>query len=133
MSSFDSLPVKRIISRAHLQAFLDSSTHQDLVDFLEETNEAVVGQTLRQDITLSPVSSIYGGLMTAVEADILRCSPQAVTGILAVLDGVDQIISDTPPVDNGKSRFGNPAFKHFYDKQQQVTASPFSPSHPALS
>ena len=33
---------------------------------------------------------------------------------------MEQIVKDTPPVDNGKSRFGNPAFKDFYDKISEV-------------
>jgi hypothetical protein len=40
---------------------------------------------------------------------------QAVKSLLSVLDSVEQTAKDTPPVDNGKSRFGNPAFKTFYD------------------
>jgi serine/threonine-protein phosphatase 2A activator len=37
------------------------------------------------------------------------------------LDQVDQIAGDTPPVDNSNSRFGNPAFKIFYDKVESVS------------
>jgi serine/threonine-protein phosphatase 2A activator len=39
---------------------------------------------------------------------------------VAVLDSVAQIAKDTPPVDNAGSRFGNPAFKTFYDKLKEV-------------
>lgn len=51
-----------------------------------------------------------------------RAAPltQAVSAIVNLLDSIDQLVTDTPPVDNGKSRFGNPAFKDFYDKAQQV-------------
>jgi hypothetical protein len=37
-----------------------------------------------------------------------------------VLDRVEVLAKETPPVDNAASRFGNPAFKTFYDKVQQV-------------
>jgi hypothetical protein len=37
-----------------------------------------------------------------------------------VLDRVEALVNETPPVDNAASRFGNPAFKTFYDKVQQV-------------
>ena len=50
------VPTKRIISRAHLQSFLDSPTHQDLCDFLEELNESVVGLKLTDEIQESEVS-----------------------------------------------------------------------------
>jgi serine/threonine-protein phosphatase 2A activator len=50
------LPTKRIISRAHLQAFLESPTHADLVNFITETNESVVGHKLTEPIEPSPVS-----------------------------------------------------------------------------
>lgn len=49
-------PTKRIISRAHLQSFLDSPTHQDLVRFLEELNESVVGYKLTEEVEESEVS-----------------------------------------------------------------------------
>lgn len=45
---------------------------------------------------------------------------QAVEAILAVLDQVEEIINATPPVENGKSRFGNPAFRTFYDTVESV-------------
>lgn len=40
------LPTKRIISRAHLQTFLESATHAHLVNFLEDLNESSIGLTL---------------------------------------------------------------------------------------
>jgi hypothetical protein len=49
------IPTKRIISRAHLQSFLDSPTHTDLVNFLEELNESVVGLKLTDDVPESEV------------------------------------------------------------------------------
>jgi serine/threonine-protein phosphatase 2A activator len=40
--------------------------------------------------------------------------------LIEVLDRVEALAKETPPVDNATSRFGNPAFKTFYDKVQQV-------------
>jgi serine/threonine-protein phosphatase 2A activator len=40
---------------------------------------------------------------------------QSTKAVLSLLDEVEQIIKDTPPVENGMSRFGNPAFRTFYD------------------
>jgi serine/threonine-protein phosphatase 2A activator len=41
-----------------------------------------------------------------------------------VLEQIDGIARDTPPVDNSQSRFGNPAFKTFYDRTQDVRPLP---------
>lgn len=41
---------------------------------------------------------------------------------MQLLDQVEQLVKDTPPVDNKSSRFGNPAFKDFYDKAFAVSA-----------
>ncbi|GAA5838672.1 hypothetical protein JCM5353_006473 [Sporobolomyces roseus] len=89
-----SLPTKRIVSKAHLDAWLSSSTHTDLVNFVEELNESVVGVKLHDEV---------------LESDITNA-------LVEVLEGVEAVAKDTPPVDNGKSRFGNPAFRDFYDK-----------------
>lgn len=43
--------------------------------------------------------------------------------MLKILDSVDAIIDETPPVNNEKSRFGNPAFRTFYDAVQKVVTS----------
>ncbi len=40
--------------------------------------------------------------------------------MIEVLDRVEALAKETPPVDNATSRFGNPAFRTFYDKVQQV-------------
>lgn len=116
-------PTKRIISRAHLQSFLDSPTHQDLVDFLEELNESVVGYKLTEEVGESEVSLLLLCYWRAgcLNADCPRA--KAVRSLLEVLREVEQTVKDTPPVDNGKSRFGNPAFKTFYDRIAEVRCS----------
>ncbi|KAI5451403.1 Serine/threonine-protein phosphatase 2A activator 2 [Naganishia albida] len=88
------LPRKRILSQAHLKAFKESETYTDIVDFVEELNAAIVGKKL---------------------SDARNASP-AVRTILGILDEVEKVVQETPPVDNAASRFGNPAFKTFYDK-----------------
>jgi len=37
-----------------------------------------------------------------------------------ILDRVEKIANDTPPVENSASRFGNPAFRTFYDAVAEV-------------
>lgn len=46
---------------------------------------------------------------------------QSVKYVLRILDLVDETVAANPPVDNEKSRFGNPAFRDFYDQVQQVS------------
>lgn len=41
---------------------------------------------------------------------------------MRILDDVLAIAKDTPPVDNKLSRFGNPAFKTFFDKVGEASA-----------
>jgi serine/threonine-protein phosphatase 2A activator len=45
---------------------------------------------------------------------------KGVKSALDMLDRVEELAKTTPPVDNKASRFGNPAFKSFYDKVQEV-------------
>ena len=47
-------------------------------------------------------------------------SDQGVQAVLDVLDRVSESAKSIPPVDNKASRFGNPAFRTFYDKVQEV-------------
>lgn len=45
---------------------------------------------------------------------------KGVTAVLDLLEKIAQIAKDIPPVDNAASRFGNPAFRTFYDKVSEV-------------
>ncbi|KAI9014517.1 hypothetical protein CLU79DRAFT_805614 [Phycomyces nitens] len=69
------IPVKRIITKEHLEEFLKSDAYTTYVDYILRLNEAVKDQ-------------------------------------------LSQWVSDIPPVENSKSRFGNPSFRVFYDKVQ---------------
>ena len=51
----EGIPTKRIISRAHLDAFLSSETHADVVAFVEKLNESVVGVKLTDPLSPSAV------------------------------------------------------------------------------
>lgn len=39
---------------------------------------------------------------------------------MSLLDRVEELVAGIPPVDNKASRFGNPAFRTFYDKVLEV-------------
>ena len=43
--------------------------------------------------------------------------------MLDILDDISAMAHSIPPVDNKLSRFGNPAFRTFYDKVSEVIAS----------
>jgi serine/threonine-protein phosphatase 2A activator len=89
-----SLPEKRIISQGHLDAFLHSSTHDDILQFIESLDESCKSVKLTDACHTSPV----------VEA------------ILSILSQISSLVELCPPVDNALSRFGNPAFRTFYDQ-----------------
>jgi serine/threonine-protein phosphatase 2A activator len=46
-----------------------------------------------------------------------------VRAVLSILDSVEEVVQQTPAVDNSKSRFGNPAFQTFYDTVAEVRAA----------
>ncbi len=48
---------------------------------------------------------------------------QNVQAVLGLLDKVEETAKSIPPVDNKASRFGNPAFRTFYDKVAEVRRS----------
>ncbi len=50
------IPVKRILSPAHLKAFQESQTHKEIVEFIEELNASVNGVKLSEAGEGSPVS-----------------------------------------------------------------------------
>ncbi|KIY68319.1 Phosphotyrosyl phosphatase activator [Cylindrobasidium torrendii FP15055 ss-10] len=88
------IPTKRILSQEQLDAFQNTETYQAVISFIEQLNAAIVGSKLADTCEISP----------------------AVSAILNILDDVEAIVKDTPPVQNSASRFGNPAFRTFYDK-----------------
>ena len=48
---------KRILTKAHLEAFQASTTHQEVVELVEDLNKSIVGVKLGQDGEKSPVST----------------------------------------------------------------------------
>ncbi|KAF5372463.1 hypothetical protein D9758_005127 [Tetrapyrgos nigripes] len=92
-------PRKAILSPAQLEWFQTSDTHKTVISYIETLNEVIVGAKLSDKCEES----------TAVKA------------ILQILDKVEQVAKDTPPVENSASRFGNPAFRTFYDKVNELS------------
>jgi serine/threonine-protein phosphatase 2A activator len=59
----------------------------------------------------------------AIPARVVLIYLQGVKALLGVLDKVEEIAGNTPAVDNSASRFGNPAFRTFYDHVSEVLCS----------
>ncbi|KAF9446465.1 Phosphotyrosyl phosphatase activator [Macrolepiota fuliginosa MF-IS2] len=92
-------PRKFILIKDQLEWFQTSETHKKIISYIETLNEAVVGVKLADPCEES----------------------EGVKALLSVLDKVEQICKETPPVNNAASRFGNPAFRSFYDKVHEVS------------
>ncbi|KAF8313907.1 Phosphotyrosyl phosphatase activator [Cantharellus anzutake] len=100
MDSF-SQPLKAILSPSHLAQFQDSETYEKVVKYIERLNDSVIGVKTRDDCSES----------------------EGIKAVLSILDQVEEIAKSTPPVNNAASRFGNPAFKDFYDKVSSASSS----------
>ncbi|KAF9461796.1 Phosphotyrosyl phosphatase activator [Collybia nuda] len=94
-------PRKAILLPEQLAYFQTSKTHQDIVSYIEVLNKSVTGVKLTDECSESP----------------------GVVAILEMLDEVEEVANNTPPVENSASRFGNPAFRTFYDKISEIAPS----------
>ena len=108
-------PRKVILSKEQLQAFQESKTHGDIVSYIETLNESVVGVKLTDECEVSHVGRSHSHLKVQIRMDI-----QGTSAVLEILNQVEKVARETPPVDNAASRFGNPAFRTFYDKIEEV-------------
>ncbi|KAG0266353.1 Serine/threonine-protein phosphatase 2A activator 2 [Mortierella polycephala] len=88
------VPRKEILTKEDLELFHASPTYASLFEFLEILNESVVGVVSTAECHKSEV----------------------IEGMLNTLDLVDQITEQYPPETGHESRFGNPAFRKFYDQ-----------------
>ncbi|KAI0657502.1 Phosphotyrosyl phosphatase activator [Cubamyces menziesii] len=91
-------PRKVILTKEQLEAFQQSKTHETIVSYINALNECVVGVKLTDELAVSP----------------------GVHAVLNILDRVAETAQGIPPVDNKASRFGNPAFRTFYDKVNEL-------------
>ncbi|KAG0170860.1 Serine/threonine-protein phosphatase 2A activator 2 [Apophysomyces sp. BC1034] len=90
------VPVKRIITKEHLDEFLQSDAYNNYIGYIERLNGSVKNMKIDTDLALS----------------------NAVQQILKILDTLSQWVTDIPPAENSTSRFGNPSFRVFYDKMK---------------
>ncbi|KAK4231746.1 Serine/threonine-protein phosphatase 2A activator 2 [Podospora fimiseda] len=89
-------PTRRILSPADHELFLASPTYNLILSFIFRLSESVADK---------PISS--------VPQDSL--SP-TVNHILSILSDIETTLQDSPPSDQGGSRFGNKTFRIFLDK-----------------
>ncbi|KAJ7745425.1 Phosphotyrosyl phosphatase activator [Mycena maculata] len=94
-------PVKAILTPAQLEYFQTCPTHTEILAYIGVLNESVVGVKLSAECSQS----------------------EGVTAVLGVLDAVEATAHDIPPVENAASRFGNPAFRAFYDRVSELSPS----------
>ena len=90
------VPRRRILSQNDLDLFTASRTYTDLIEFIESLNESVQGCPNSASCEDTPV----------------------IKSLLHILEVVETKVTAHPPVDNNLSRFGNPAFRDFYDDIQ---------------
>ncbi|CAH1763471.1 14472_t:CDS:2 [Entrophospora sp. SA101] len=88
------VPKRQILTKDDLEKFKESQAHEDYISFVIRLNDSVKGLKLSDDCVVSVFLS----------------------NVLEILDTVNSYCNKIPPVQNEKSRFGNPAFKNFYDQ-----------------
>ncbi|KAJ6456138.1 Phosphotyrosyl phosphatase activator [Mycena sanguinolenta] len=95
------MPTKAILTPAQLEYFQTCPTHDEILAYIGVLNDAVVGMKLSADCSQS----------------------DGVTAVLGVLDTIEATAHAIPPVENAASRFGNPAFRTFYDRVSELSPS----------
>ncbi|KAF8151977.1 Phosphotyrosyl phosphatase activator [Mycena galopus ATCC 62051] len=93
------VPTKAILTPIQLEYFQTCPTHDEILAYIGVLNDAVVGVKLSADCSQS----------------------DGVTAVLRVLDTIEATAHAIPPVENAASRFGNPAFRTFYDRISEVS------------
>ena len=88
-------PIRRILSSKDHDLFLSSSTYSLILAFVFSLSESAADRK---------ISSVP-----------LASADPIIHKILTILDSVEETIDARPPDEQGNSRFGNPAFRQFFD------------------
>ncbi|KAB5580582.1 serine/threonine-protein phosphatase 2A activator 2 [Coniochaeta sp. 2T2.1] len=97
------IPSRRILSPKDHELFLASPTFNLIVGWIFTLSESVLD---------SPISSVKDSDLGPV-----------VKTILSIIDETETLCKESPPDDQGGSRFGNKTFRTFLDKVKQRTAT----------
>ncbi|OMJ07924.1 Serine/threonine-protein phosphatase 2A activator 2 [Smittium culicis] len=103
-SNTQDIPVRKILTKDDLDNFLSSPIFNDLVSFIQKLSDAVAGIETTNTDPQSPIIQKLSNLLQEIK----------------------QAAIDTKPVLTN-NRFGNPAFKDFYDKVALLSKSYLSP------
>jgi len=90
------VPTRRILSKKDHELFLSSPTYELIQAWIFNLSDAVVDRTI-----------------SSVKDDDLNA---AVRTILGILDQAEELVRQSPPDEQGGSRFGNKRFRDFVDK-----------------
>lgn len=88
------IPSRRILSQEDLNIFEASATYSLILSFIFLISEACANQVLRF---------------------VNEKTPPTIKAIQNVLESVERLVDENPAIDQGTSRFGNPAFRNFID------------------
>ncbi|KAJ1563631.1 Serine/threonine-protein phosphatase 2A activator, partial [Cladochytrium tenue] len=92
------VPERAILTKEDLARWLESETMAEFMGFVEELNSVVKNKKLSDPVPIS----------------------KACETILSALDEVEGWVSEIPAVTSTASRFGNPAFRDWFDKLESA-------------